>query len=133
MPAGSPGLDRGDGPIWFDEHLFRDGGNGQLDALAHSFSMGGVWAQAHGGTQGEDGLEGLLHSVVGRSIRAVLLAGVLRKERHGMAEEVRNPAWSCTTRTVRKRTWSGSSARKRKGCGRLGRTLYGSAALHVLR
>ena len=71
MPAGSPGLDRGDGPIWFDEHLFLDGCNGQLGALAHSFPMVGGWAQAYGGTQGEDGLEGLLRSVVGGSIRAV--------------------------------------------------------------
>lgn len=40
-------------------------GNGQLGALAHSFPMGGGWAQAYGGTQGDDGLAGLLHSVVG--------------------------------------------------------------------
>ena len=31
-------------------------GDGQLGALVHSFPVGGVLAQAYGGTQGEDGL-----------------------------------------------------------------------------
>ena len=64
------GLIEGSGPIWFDEHLFRDGAMNDLDIML-ILSRWEAWGQAHSETPGEEGLEGLLYSVVGRVIHAV--------------------------------------------------------------